>query len=582
LAEEKEIKEYPLQYIKGVGPKRAEAFAAEGILSLTDLVTYFPRSYIDRSASESLKDLAHKLAFEDMDLSSKKFQEYRLLSEVSIIAKIADIREHEFGKRRKMLKLILSDGSSGKGQIVFWQGADYFKKRYKIGQMLSISGKPDVDNLNVVTFNHPDIEIIDEEDTELYSSGVILPKYKLTENMIHSGITMRSMRGIMQNILSTKLPGISESLPAFLLEKHRLPGIQETISQLHFPTNTESISRARFRIKFEELFYYQLSLAIKQHRVKAEEMAPAFDKTGTSARRLYDSLPFKLTGDQKKVIREIADDLKIPKPMNRLLQGDVGSGKTIVALLTMLIAIDNGSQVAIMAPTELLAEQHFRSISRYLEGMDIKVSQLVGGMKARYKREVLEGIASGDTNIIVGTHAMFESEINYCRLGYIIIDEQHRFGVAQRAELKRLAADSFPGGGISPHILVMTATPIPRTLSMTLYGDLDVSIIREMPKNRKPIITRVTFESQMPVVYDFIKKQLDLGRQAYIVYPLVEKSEKLELKAATEHFEFLRANVFEQYTCGLLHGQMFWYEKDEAMKDSLSNKYKVLVATKVI
>jgi ATP-dependent DNA helicase RecG len=214
--------------------------------------------------------------------------------------------------------------------------------------------------------------------------------------------------------------------------------------------------------------------------------------------------------------------------------------------------------------------------------MDIKVSQLVGGMKAKYKREVLESISSGETKIIVGTHAMFESEINYCRLGYIIIDEQHRFGVAQRAELKRLASDSFVGGGISPHILVMTATPIPRTLSMTLYGDLDVSIIREMPKNRKPIITKVTFESQMSVVYDFIKKQLDSGRQAYIVYPLVEKSEKLELKAATEHFESLRANVFEKYTCGLLHGQMFWYEKDDAMKDFLSLKYQVLVATTVI
>nr|MDA3842735.1 ATP-dependent DNA helicase RecG [Candidatus Kapabacteria bacterium] len=306
------------------------------------------------------------------------------------------------------------------------------------------------------------------------------------------------------------------------------------------------------------------------------------DPKSLSARTLFDRLPFELTRDQKKVIREISRDMSSPEPMNRLLQGDVGSGKTIVAALSMLVAVDNGFQTLIIAPTEILAEQHYHSFKNMLKDLDIEIVQLLGGQRAKARRQILESIESGKAKVIIGTHALFESTVHYNMLGLIVIDEQHRFGVAQRAKLKKLAELSYPVSKLTPDVLVMSATPIPRTLSLTVYGDLDVSIIKQMPAGRKPIRTKVVFEKELPEVFEFIRSEIEAGRQAFIVYPLVEKSEKIDLKSAVEHFETIDNEIFHDLKCGLIHGQMFWYEKEEVMQGFLDKEYDVLVATTVI
>lgn len=571
----------PLQYIKGVGPRRAEILAKEGILTPLDMLWYFPRAYIDRNGAASLRDLTQRLLREQESLIDNPLNELAFRNEYTVVAKVAGTDEKDFG-RRKIFKLRIADGSGARAQIIFWNMAQYFKKTYTEGMTLAISGRPEFDRYGYLTFSHPEIDIIDPEEEELYRSGQILAKYRLTESMRQSGINMKLIRTIIRHALEHEIDNIKETLPDYILSEYGFPEIKESVINLHFPANAGIIQQARRRMKFEEIFYFELLLALKQRGIKTMERGLKLSTKSSLARRLYDALPFELTSDQKKVIREIASDLESGSPMNRLLQGDVGSGKTIVALLSMLMVVDNGCQVALMAPTEILAEQHFQTITSYLDGYGFVIDQLIGGQAAKSRREILERICSGTTNIIIGTHAMFESKIEYKRLGLVIIDEQHRFGVAQRAGLKELATKSFEGEQVTPHILVMTATPIPRTLSMTLYGDLDVSIIREMPKNRKPIKTTVTFESQLPQVHEFIRSEIKKGRQAYIVYPLVEDSEKLELKSATVHFEKLSAEIFPEFRCGLLHGQMSWKEKDEVMRNFLDRKFDIMIATTVI
>jgi ATP-dependent DNA helicase RecG len=470
----------------------------------------------------------------------------------------------------------------GKGQVVFWNRAEFFKKLYKVGQTIVISGTPEADKYRVVSFSHPEIIIIEPEEEENYRQGKILPRYKINETLTSRGVSIVTMRNLVRSIIEKALSDVNETLPDRILQKYKFPNIKTAIRNLHFPENTEIIELSRRRIKFEELFYYQLSLARTYTATKINEKGIIINKKSALARRLYDSLPFELTADQKKVLREFAEDMSGGKPMNRLLQGDVGSGKTIVGLLTMLMAIDSGYQTAIMAPTEILAEQHYNSLRKYIEPLGLKCGLLIGGQKALVRNNLLDEIARGGINLIVGTHALFESEVRYNNLGLIIIDEQHRFGVEQRASLKKLARSSLESASLSPHILVMTATPIPRTLTMSYYGDLDISIIREMPKDRKPIKTKIVFESALAEAFEFVKREMRQGRQAYIVYPLVEKSEKLDLKSATEHYKYLSESVFEDFKCGLLHGQMFWYEKEETMRDFLSKDYDLLVATTVI
>ncbi|MFA6571449.1 MAG: ATP-dependent DNA helicase RecG [Bacteroidota bacterium] len=571
-----------LQYIKGVGPAKAGALAKLGIYKPLDLLYYFPRTYIDRNAVSSLKALAVKLRQEDIFNLKDLSQSFAFRNEITVVAQVVTKEEKHYGKNRSMLIISLSDSYGGIAKIIFWNFSEYYSKAYSIGDMVTISGKPELDRYGSVSFNHPEIEKFAPEDESLYREGKILPIYPMSQGLKTARWTMRQLREAIIRLLDSHLKDINETLPEVFRKKMNLITLRDAVQNLHFPPSAKAIDESKFRIKFEEIFFYELYLAVRQNGVKINEKSIAVSPKSPRARKLYESLPFKLTQDQIKVIREITDDTQSGKPMNRLLQGDVGSGKTIVAVLTMLTFIDNGFQVAFMAPTEILAEQHYKTMTGFFEGLDVNIVQLVGGQKKKFRNDVLEKISSGTANVIVGTHAMFEENIEYNKLGLIVIDEQHRFGVAQRAALKKRAEASFAERGISPHILVMSATPIPRTLSMTIYGDLDVSIIREMPKNRKPILTKVVFESQLQNTYDFIRKEINKGFQVYIVFPLVEISEKLELKAATEHFEFLKENVFQEFKCGLLHGQMFWYEKEDAMKAFLNKEYQILVATTVI
>ncbi len=573
------IENNTLQFIKGVGPKRAEALIKEGILTPLDLLYYFPRAYIDRTGTKTLYSLVSELKQIENYTAEKNLY---FNSEQTIVARIVAKEIREFGKAKKMLSISLSDNSGGSAKIIFWNSVKYFDKIYHKGQLLAVSGKAELDRYNLISFTHPDIDVIDEEDASLYSKGAILPKYKLSDALRKAGISMKIMRQIVAVSLKKYAPNIVEVLPPKLVNEYNLPSKALAVYSLHFPKNKDILERSKLRIKFEELFMFQLFLNLKKDKLKSAEKGIAIKPKSLSARKLYEALPFDLTPDQKKVLREIAEDMENGKAMNRLLQGDVGSGKTIVAIFTMLMAIDSGLQVAFMAPTEILAEQHYHSLKKFLADIDIKVIQLVGGQKARLRRDVLEKIETGYANVIVGTHALFQSEINYNRLGLVIIDEQHRFGVSQRADLINLARRSFNDEAITPHILVMTATPIPRTLTMTAYGDLDVSVIKTKPKNRKPILTKVEFESNHDKVFDFVRSEILQGRQAFIVFPFVEKSEKLEdIKAATEYFEPLQA-VFPEFKLGLLHGQMFWYEKEEAMQNFLNKEYDILVATTVI
>ncbi len=568
-----------LQYIKGVGPKRAEALVKEGILLPRDLLLYFPRSYIDRNTASSIASLSKQL--QNSNQKDLFESDVILYSEFVIIARIYMVQTVNLPGNRKMLKLVLRD-NTGSVNIIFWNRIQFFEKIYQNGQLLLISGKPEIDKYGILNFSHPEIDIIDNEDEALFQKGVILPKYRISEGMANCGLNIKIIRQIISNIIDKELPHIVESLPDYILQQFNFPAIKSTIRNIHFPESKEMLEVSRSRVKFEEILYFLLHVELSKQRIKLNDFGFVINPKSKSARRLYDNLPFQLTSDQKKVIREIADDMESGKPMNRLLQGDVGSGKTIVALLTMLMVIDAGYQVVFMAPTEILAEQHYLNIKNMLKDFDIEVAQLVGGQKVKARRTILEKILDGTSKIIVGTHALFQSEVRYNKLAYVIIDEQHRFGVQQRADLIELAKQSYDDKQFIPHILVMSATPIPRTLTMTAYGDLDVSIIKSMPKNRKPIITSIKFESNLPEVYDFVRSQIKSGFQIYIVYPLVEKSEKMALKAATEHYEYLSNEIFKEFKCGLLHGQMFWYEKEDAMKAFLNKEYDILISTTVI
>lgn len=572
----------PLQYVKGVGPKRAEALANEGVVTARDVLLRVPRAYIDRSAAPSIAVLYNRLRSPDL-WKGDALSITAVSTEVSLVATVTSAQERTVGRARKMFTASVSDGSGASAQLIFWNAINYFSRIIKVGDTVAISGIPEYDpRWNQLTFTHPEVERVDEEDIERYRQGAILAKYPMTQALRNAGITMRLMRHIVEHVIDEAIADERDVLPPDIIRRHDLMERRAALRELHLPTSIKSIDRARARLKFEELFFFQLFLAARSRSRKRPDRGLSLDPRSPRARALVEQLPFELTTAQRRVIHEIIHDMSSGAPMNRLLQGDVGSGKTIVAMLCMLNAIDNGYQAVLMAPTEILAEQHFRTISKWLEGTGVVVDQLVGGQRSKARKEVASRIAAGESHIIVGTHALFEAEVQYHKLGLIVIDEQHRFGVAQRAELKRLGRLSHEDDPRNPHILVMSATPIPRTLSMTLYGDLDVSVIDELPKDRTPIRTRVVFESGLTQVYDFIRDEIAKGRQAYIVYPLVEKSEKLELKSAVEHHEFLASSVFPDLRIGLLHGQMLWYEKEDAMKAFLNKEFDVLVSTTVI
>jgi ATP-dependent DNA helicase RecG len=571
-----------LQFIKGIGPQRAKALAKENILTLQDLATYFPRDYIDRTTVSSLRSLNVKLR-QDFVYDGKLFKEtINLKNEVTVVAFIKKKNEKRFGRNRKMLSVELTDESGGTAFIIYWSYIDYYKKLLKDDRLYIISGKVELDKYGKIQFHHPEIDEFNENDEKMFRGGSILPVYRMTQELKNARWSMKLLRSVIENALISVVDSFQESLPDSFLTDYNFPGIQTAVQNLHFPENKEILEASRRRMKFEEIFFFQLLIAFRSRGVKEKENGIKFKIKSPLARRLYDNLPFELTGDQKKVIREITTDFESGKAMSRLLQGDVGSGKTIVAVLSMLIAIENGYQVAMMAPTEVLAEQHNASIKNLTNELDLKIVALTGSQKKAERQSILEEIATGEANIIIGTHAMIEQTVEYHRLAYIVIDEQHRFGVEQRAKLKNLGSRSLKNKDLVPHILLMSATPIPRTLSLTLYGDLDESQIKEMPRGRKPIKTKVAFDNQLEEIYGFLRDEVFQGRQAYIIYPLVEKSEKMDLKSAVEHYDDLNEEIFPDLKCGLIHGQMKWAEKEEIMHDFKDGKYDILVATTVI
>lgn len=574
----------PLQYVRGIGPKRAEQLAAEGIVTFEDVLLNAPHAYVHRGAATSIADISRALKTPVVLETADAGALARVAAEVTIMGTVTSVQERKVGSSAKnMFQVTVADNRGSTAQLIFWNMISYYKRLCSIGSIVVVSGKPEVDlRWSHVQFHHPDVERVEEQDLAEYQRGAILPKYTITQGMRNAGITMRTLRMLALHVLDVVLPVLVDPLPESIRERLGLVAKDIALRELHSPTSLDSLVLAQKRMKFEELFFFELLLAAKATSAKRPERGIQFGPKSPRARRLVESLPFQLTRAQRRVIHEIVDDCTNGSPMNRLLQGDVGSGKTVVAVLSMLQAVDNGCQALLMAPTEILAEQHYRSIQRLVHGLDVEVVQLIGGQRKKVRAEIASKIATGEAHIIVGTHALFEAAIEYCKLGLIVIDEQHRFGVAQRAELRKMGVASFPDGPKTPHILVMSATPIPRTLSMTVYGDLDVSMIDELPANRKPIRTHIVFESKLHETYQFIEQQIDAGRQAYVVFPLVEKSEKLDLKSAVEHYEFLQQEIFPNRRVGLLHGQMLWYEKEDAMKSFLDKQFDVLVATTVI
>lgn len=547
------ILDQDVMYLPGVGPKKKEILSKElGIQTWRDLLEHFPYKYVDRSRIYRISEISDDMPF------------------VQIRGRMLGYDEYAMGARKKRIVGHFSDGH-GVVDLVWFQGAQYIYKNYPIGKELIVFGRPTVYG-GRYQFAHPDID--DASQLQLSDMGM-QPYYMTTERMKKAGINSRAMEK-MTKTLVTKLPEtLPETLPPYITGPLHLISRLEALRQIHYPHNAREMQQARYRLKFEELFYVQLNILRYASDHRRKYCGYIFSRAGAQLNDFYrNHLPFDLTNAQKRVVREIRDDMASGRQMNRLLQGDVGSGKTLVALMAMLIAIGNGYQACIMAPTEILAEQHLATIRQMLGDMDIHVELLTGVVKGRRRADILDRLSKGEIDILVGTHAVIEDAVVFARLGLAVVDEQHRFGVAQRARL--WAKSEMP-----PHILVMTATPIPRTLAMTLYGDLDVSVIDELPPGRKPIQTLHKYDTQTTSLYQGIRQQIDSGRQVYIVYPLIEESEKSDLKNLEDGFEAMR-EIFPQYRLSKVHGRMKPKDKDAEMQRFASGETQILVATTVI
>ena len=550
-----DILDKEITYLQGVGPKRAELLSKEiGISTYRDLLHYYPFKYVDRS---------------------KYYKVSEIDSELPVIQLKGTITEYimEGQSRGRRLTAIFSD-DTGSIRLVWFKGTKWIPGTYPIGKDYVIFGKPNVfgGTWNII---HPEIESVAK--LTIRKSSSLQAQYSLTEALRNNFITSRVINKLAGTILS-QLPGeLPETLPPYLIEKYRLSSLHNAISKIHFPDNPKEIEQAKYRLKFEELFYIQLKL-LKQKSLRDSKIKGIiFEKVGENLNTFYKNhLPFSLTDAQKKVIREIRRDMGSGHQMNRLLQGDVGSGKTIVALMCMLIAADNGFQSCLMAPTEILAVQHFHSISKLLGEMDIKIGLLTGSTRKK-EREVIAGsILDGSMHILVGTHALIEDNVVFKRLGFVVIDEQHRFGVAQRGKLWQKSSSP-------PHVLVMTATPIPRTLAMTLYGDLDVSVINQLPPGRKKIITMHYFDSSRDAVFGFMRKNIKMGSQVYVVYPLIRESEKMDYKALEEGLEIIESYFpAPEYAISVVHGKMPVKNKETSMDMFRRGITHIMVATTVI
>lgn len=546
------ILDQDIQFLPGIGTKTKEILSKElGIRSYGDLLEYYPYKYVDRSKIFHISELTSDMPF------------------VQLKGKILSYEEVDIGKRNKMLVAHFSDGY-GVVDLVWFRSAQYIIKSYKVGIEYIVFGKPSAYN-GRFQFAHPDID--DASKLQISEMGM-QPFYGLTENMKKRGYISRSIERITRNLVSI-LPPLPETLPDFIVNRLHLVSRDAALRMIHYPHSHQEMQKAQVRLKFEELFYVQLNILRYASDQRRKYRGYIFNRIGDIFNGFYaHHLPFELTGAQKRVMHEIRADMCSGRQMNRLLQGDVGSGKTLVALMTMLIALDNGYQACLMAPTEILAEQHLQTIRDFLQGMDIRVELLTGIVKGKKRKEILDGLATGDIQILIGTHAVIEDPVAFHRLGVAVIDEQHRFGVAQRAKL--WAKSENP-----PHVLVMTATPIPRTLAMTIYGDLDVSVIDELPPGRKPIQTLHKFDNQLTSLYQSIRRQINLGRQVYIVFPLIKESEKMDLKNLEEGYETLK-QAFPEFRLSKIHGRMKSAEKEAEMEQFVKGETQILVATTVI
>lgn len=548
-----DILQQDLMYLSGVGPRKKEILSKElGISTYRDLLEYYPYKYVDRTKVYLISELVPDMPF------------------VQIKGRILSFEEFEMGKRKKRVVAHFSDGH-GVCDLVWFNGSQYIYKNYIIGKEYIVFGKPTVYN-GRFNFSHPDID--EASELQLNDMGM-QPFYIATEKMKKAGITSRAIEKLTKTLIAKLNTTLPETLPDFITERLHLISRNEAVRKIHYPKSIEDTQRAKVRLKFEELFYVQLNILryASDHRRKYRGLY--FKKVGAQFNWFYaHNLPFELTNAQKRVMKEIRADMGSGQQMNRLLQGDVGSGKTLVALMSMLIAVDNGFQACLMAPTEILAEQHLQTLKDFLKGMNLRIELLAGIVKGKKRKEVLDGLLDGSIHIIVGTHAIIEDKVQFNNLGLAVIDEQHRFGVAQRAKL--WSKNENP-----PHVLVMTATPIPRTLAMTIYGDLDVSVIDELPPGRKPIQTIHKFDTQTVSLYDGIRKQIQLGRQVYIVFPLIKESEKIDLKNLESGYEALK-EVFPECSMSKIHGKMKDKEKEAEMKLFVEGKTQILVATTVI
>lgn len=539
-------------YLPGVGPQRAAVLNKElSLHSLQDLLYYFPYKYVDRSRLYYIHEIDGNMPY------------------IQLKGEILSFETFGEGRQRRLVAHF-SDGT-GVVDLVWFQGIKYLLGRYKVHTEYIVFGKPTVFNgrINVA---HPDI---DPAEGLVLSNMGMQPYYNTTERMKRGGLNSHALEKLTTNLFALLKEPLPETLPAWMVEKHHLMSLDESLRNIHFPRTPELLRRAQYRLKFEELFYVQLGiLRYAKDRIQKYH-GFVFSRVGEAFNTFYSRhLPFELTGAQKRVIKEIRRDMGSGRQMNRLLQGDVGSGKTLVALMSMLIALDNGYQTCLMAPTEILASQHCETIRQFLGDMPIRVELLTGSVKGKKREAILKGVTLGEVHILIGTHAVLEDTVNFASLGMVVIDEQHRFGVAQRAKL--WGKNTRP-----PHVLVMTATPIPRTLAMTLYGDLDVSVIDELPPGRKPIRTIHQFDNRRASLYASIRSQIEEGRQVYIVYPLIQESEKMDIKNLEEGYEHICAE-FPEYKVSKVHGKMKPADKDAEMQRFVTGETQIMVATTVI
>ncbi|MEE9166368.1 MAG: ATP-dependent DNA helicase RecG [Candidatus Neomarinimicrobiota bacterium] len=539
----------PVQYVKGVGPRRSEVLAKEGIETVSELLYHFPRRHLDRTTVTAISDL-------------------RKNDVATVVGKVetSGIRR----ARRKYFQLVVSD-ASGLLNCVWFNGIKYVQKAFSAGDRVAFHGK--VDFYNGYQIVHPEYDKLSDEESDPLHTGAVIPLYPSTQALKDVGLDSRGFRRIMKGALQFLEDTPVEFLPQLVTRNSDLIPLAEALKLIHFAPGPDQLGAAVFRLKFDEHFFLQLLMALRKVGL-TEAKGRALGKIGPYVKLLYDRLDFELTGAQKRVLKEIRKDLASPDVMNRLLQGDVGSGKTIVAVLASAIAVGNNVQVAIMAPTEVLAHQHYRVFRNYLDGVRITTALLVGKQASKERGKILKGIENGNVHVAVGTHALIQEDVRFHDLGFVIIDEQQRFGVVQRGALLEK--------GLNPDVLVMTATPIPRTLAITYHGDMDISLLDEMPRNRKSNITRVVTEDMLPKVYDFIGKQLDEGRQCIVIFPVIEGSEKSDLKAAEDGFEHLSKEVFSGRPVALLHGRMKKEEKDSTMDAFANNEIGILIATTVV